>query len=331
MTYLVTRFSTIGNVAMMVPVLSSLSQSYPEHQFVVVSKKDLHEMFYGLENVQFHVAKPSYGLHGIFQLYRELQAYHIDAVIDLHDVLRSKLLRLLFRIHHVPVYVIDYGRKVKRLITWRGYQNEVLPTEFERYQHTFMEAGLVSEDTFTAMPVNEVYQQQIRKRFGAHTTFRVGIAPFAKSNSNILPYRIIRDLIQNISQRPNTEIFLFGAGEIESEVLRQWASLYPHTISLAGQLPLGAELELMRELDVMLCMDSANQHLASLVQLRVVSVWTATHPALGFYGWNQAAEDCIQCNLRCRPCTQHGTNHCKFFNYACKNINIEDICQRLFH
>ena len=42
------------------------------------------------------------------------------------------------------------------------------------------------------------------------------------------------------------------------------------------------ELNLMSHLDVMLSMDSANMHLASLVNIPVVSVWGATHPYAGF-------------------------------------------------
>ena len=41
----------------------------------------------------------------------------------------------------------------------------------------------------------------------------------------------------------------------------------------------------MSNMDVMLVMDAANMHLASLVNIPVVSIWGATHPCAGFAGW----------------------------------------------
>jgi len=86
----------------------------------------------------------------------------------------------------------------------------------------------------------------------------------------------------------------------------------------------------MRMLDLMICMDSANQHLASLVGLRALSIWCATHPVIGFKGWKQRDEDIIQrLDLRCRPCTCHGTNHCRYGNYACRKIDVETIVKQI--
>ena len=51
MTYLIIRFSTIGNVAMTVPVVASLSRRYPDDQFIIAAKKDLSAMFVSMPNV----------------------------------------------------------------------------------------------------------------------------------------------------------------------------------------------------------------------------------------------------------------------------------------
>ena len=66
-------------------------------------------------------------------------------------------------------------------------------------------------------------------------------------------------------------------------------------------------------------MDSANMHLASLVGTRVVSIWGGTHPYAGFLGWNQKAENCIQLDMPCRPCSVYGNKSCLRSDYACLN------------
>jgi len=64
-------------------------------------------------------------------------------------------------------------------------------------------------------------------------------------------------------------------------------------------------------------MDSANMHLASLVATPVVSVWGATHPYLGFYGYNQSQDNAVQAELFCRPCSVYGNKPCYRKNMEC--------------
>ena len=83
---------------------------------------------------------------------------------------------------------------------------------------------------------------------------------------------------------------------------------YPTVVSMIGKLNISTELNLMSHLDVMLSMDSANMHLASLVNTPVVSVWGATHPYAGFMGWKQLPTNTVQLDLSCRLVRYTGRN-----------------------
>ena len=329
MTYLIIRLATLGNVAMTVPVIASLSACYPDDRFIVASKKELGAMFAAMPNVEFREVDNHLGWRGVWQLWQAWRQ-EIDAVIDLQSVLRTRVFDALMRMSGKRVTCVRYGRVRKHLITVWGIAKADLPTEFERYQDTFRRAGLLTDDRFTALPVNKKAANAVAKKYGTKEGRWIGLAPFAKHRSNMLPYRVTKEVIERLTRQPDTQVFLFGAGTVESEMLRQWASVFPHTISVAGQLKLEEELELMRSLDIMICMDSANQHLSSLVGLRAVSVWCATHPMIGFMGWKQQEQDIIQRNdLRCRPCTCHGTNRCRYANFACRDIQAQTIIQRI--
>lgn len=330
MTYLILRLATLGNVAMTVPVIASLSRRYPNDRFIVASKKKLGAMFVSLPNVVFWEVDNHLNWRGVWSLWRHLR-HEADAVIDLQDVFRTRVFDLLMLLSGKKVTRVHYGRIRKHLITVWGIGSRDLPTEFDRYEDAFHRAGLETDRDFEALKINRAAAQTIEERFGTKEGRWIGLAPFAKSRSNMLPYRVTKETIDLLTQVPNTRVFLFGAGAVECEMLRQWASVFPHTESVAGQLKLEEELELMRQLDAMICMDSANQHLSSLVGLRAISVWCATHPLIGFAGWKQRNEDIIQRNdLRCRPCTCHGTNHCRYGNYACRQIEAETIIQQLY-
>lgn len=328
MTYLIIRLATLGNVAMTVPVIASLSSRYPDDRFIIASKKKLGAMFASMPNVEFREVDNHITWQGIVQLWRDWKK-EIDHVIDLQDSPQTRLLDGLMRMSGTNVTRIQYGRFRKWMACFLGVKGE-LKSEFQRYQDTFLKAGLETDDSFTAIPIDTTTAMHIEQRYGKKEGQWIGIAPFAKYRSNMLPYRVTKEIIQRMSNQPNTRVFLFGAGEIECEMLRQWASVFQHTESIAGRLQLSEELELMRQLDVMICMDSANQHLSSLVNLRAVSVWCATHPIIGFKGWKQSEENIIQVNdLRCRPCTCHGTNYCKYGNFACRQINAETIIKHI--
>ena len=329
MTYLIIRLATLGNVAMTVPVVASLSRRYPDSKFIVASKKKLGAMFTALPNVEFREVDNHLGWKGVIALWKRWRD-EVDAVIDLQDVLRTRVFDLLMRLSGKHVTRVHYGRIRKHLITVWGIGKKPLPTEFERYKDACARAGLVTDDAFTSLAVKAEAAKSIKAKYGEKEGRWIGLAPFAKSRSNMLPYRVTKDIIEQLTLNENTRMFLFGAGEVESEMLRQWASVFPRTESVAGCLKLDEELELMRMLDVMICMDSANQHLSSLVGLRAISIWCATHPMIGFAGWKQRPEDIVQRHdLQCRPCTCHGTNHCRYGNYACRQIEAETIIQQI--
>lgn len=139
-------------------------------------------------------------------------------------------------------------------------------------------------------------------------------------------------VVDTLSQRAGTRLFLFGGGGYERDILEEWACEHPHNVtSLAGKrYGFAKELALLSHCDVMLSMDSANMHLASLVELPVVSVWGATHPYCGFTGWHQNPANEVQADLPCRPCSVFGNKPCQRGDYAClRGIDYHAIVQRL--
>ena len=158
----------------------------------------------------------------------------------------------------------------------------------------------------------------------------IGIAPFAKHEAKVYPLEKMEQVIKALSERENTTVFLFGGGEEEKRQIAELCSKNPNVKAVQSQQGLKGELALMGQLNVMLSMDSANMHLASLVGTRVVSIWGGTHPYAGFLGWNQNPSDCIQIDLPCRPCSVYGNKPCHRGDYACMTgITLAQIIEKL--
>ena len=143
---LVIRFSAMGDVAMVVPVVWSLATQYPDVRITVLSRSFARPMFEQLApNVGFMEAdlKHEYrGLKGLNALYRRLTAKQFTAIADLHSVLRSEYLRMRFNLGRYRVAHIDKHRKGRRRITSQLHKElEQQPTSFQNYAEVFQRLG----------------------------------------------------------------------------------------------------------------------------------------------------------------------------------------------
>ena len=332
------RFSALGDVAMTVPVLYSFAQAYPQHQIVVLSRPFMKSLFANApSNLTFRgddVKKDYAGTKGLIRLFSELKAEKFDAVADLHDVLRSKFLRFCFRINGVSTARIDKNRKArKKLISLSHKALCQQPTSFERYTHVFNKLGYTFHLNFQSIYGNGKGDISRFESLAGHKQANdkwIGIAPFAAHQGKIYPLPLMEQVIQKLSDKENQRLFLFGGGPKEITQLKQWADMFPNTISIAGTCNMNQELALMSHLDIMLSMDSGNMHLASLVGTPVISIWGATHPFAGFMGWNQHIDNAVQRDLPCRPCSIFGNKPCHRKDYACLNeISPEQIIKKI--
>ena len=328
MRYLVVRLTSLGSVAMSVPVMWSLSRRYADNEYVYVAQKDLDALFHGMNNVHYvrlDVSQNANAMRRGKALKALAKTLHnekpFDAIIDWQSGISTLSVRLWAMRHGIQVYRCDSTWFRQRIHILSHGQSVPPPTMIETYMSATAKAGLETDSCFQALPIEPSSVKYVKYTFGDKSDGEkwIGIAPFAKSASNTLPFRTTKSIIRHYASQPNTRVFLFGAGMVESEMLNQWSSIYVNVVSVAGMLSLGCELELMRMLDGMICMDSANQHLASLVGLRVVTVWGGTTPENGFAGWKQSKENFVepQCSLTCRPCTINGRARCRKKTFEC--------------
>lgn len=307
---LIFRFSSLGDVAMTVPVIKLLLEQHPELNVVVVSNSFMEPLFKEVERLQFYAADirgRHKGIKGLYRLYNELKdSFSFDAIADLHDVLRTKLLRSFFFFSGKPIAVINKGRSEKKKLTRQ--KNKVLKplkTTFERYADVFRSLNLsvilsagepIRKSASVPLPMKSLKQQ------GA---FIIGIAPFAQYAEKTYPPEKMKEVIRLLLRHKEATIFLFG-GKSDAVIFEQWENEFERVKSLAGKMTFENELEYIAALDVMVSMDSANMHLASLYNVPVVSIWGATHPYAGFYGWAQLPGNAVQIDLYCRPCSVFG-------------------------
>jgi ADP-heptose:LPS heptosyltransferase len=315
---LIIRFSALGDVAMLVPIIQQLAISYPNVQITMLSRQQTASLFNDMpNNVHFIGADLKgrhKGVHGLNLLLQDIHFQQFDTIADMHNVLRSKWLCWRMRIIGKRVATLRKGRWQKWLLTHTTYNKPLIPTT-QRYVRVLQRLGFSL--SLSCKPLS----QPLRKGYG--------IAPFAAHKGKIYPVDKMEVVVRELAHR-GEPIYLFGAGEKEKEILDAWEEKYENVYSLVDKYSMNEEISFMRTLRLMLTMDSANMHLASIAGTRVLSIWGATHPNAGFLGYGQCDNDCIQrADLPCRPCSIYGNRKCKLGDYRCLDIDPYKITDKL--
>ena len=333
-TVLITHFSALGDVAMAIPIVYPVCVANPKVIFVLATCQAPATMFVNRPSnlTVLGVDLDKYKmLCGPGRLARNLQhRYNFDAMADLHSTLRTWLMKRSLKRRGVTVATIDKGSSEKKLLTSVKSRTPVT-TIHERYRNVFRQLGLKTGEEFNSIIDygGEIDSPMVPAKAAGERW--IAIAPFSQHKGKVYPLEQMRLVIASLSTMENCHIFLFGGGKEEREALYPIMRRYSNVTSVVHiKHSLADELALMRHCDVMVTMDSANMHLASLVALPVVSVWGATHPSCGFMGWHQAMRDTVQLELECRPCSVYGNKKCRYGDYHCmRDISPELIINKV--
>lgn len=288
---LVIRLSALGDVAMTVPVLKAFTLQYPEVRLTVLTRPFFKPLFKGLENTTVFEADLNdhhKGFYGLWRLYSELTKIEVDAVADLHNVLRTNILKKYFLLGDTAYVQIDKGRREKKELT--RPKNKVfkpLKSTFERYADVFRKIGFDLQ-LEKALPQSRLPMPSIASLDLTRDTRKwIGIAPFAAFDGKMYPMEMMEKVVQTLNNTNRYKILLFGGGPLEKTALSDLSFAYENVANTAGTYSFEEELALISNLDVMLSMDSGNAHLAAMYGVPTITIWGVTHPYAGFYPFQQ--------------------------------------------
>ena len=288
---LVIRLSAMGDVAMTAPVLLALSNQYPGLQVTVLTRAFFKPMFQQISNVEVYEADVKgkhKGVLGLYKLYKELKTLDFIAVADLHNVLRSKILKFYFKLSGTSFVQIDKGRADKKALT--RTENKIfkpLQTTHERYVAVFNKLGYPIDIAKSPLLSKEKLSDKIVGILGADTKKWIGIAPFAAFKGKMFPLEAMKEVIAELNTSEKYKILLFGGGKREQKMLDEVAGQFNNVINITGKLAFKEELTLISNLDVMVAMDSGNAHLAAMYAIPTITLWGVTHPYAGFTPFKQ--------------------------------------------
>lgn len=332
---LVIRLSALGDVAMTVPVLRVVTQTYPDLKITIISKGFYRPLFQDIHNINFLEADV-YGQHrglGLLRLAREAKKLGIDAVADLHNVIRSKMITNYLGWQGISTSTIDKGRTEKKVLT-RSNKKELkfLKTTHQRYADVFAALGLPIDLNSHHFPRKRDLSPKLNTLIGVEPKKLIGIAPFAAYKSKMYPLDLMQEVIAHLDGLKKYRLFLFGGGDDEISTLTKIAEQFDSATVVADVLSFEEELALISNLDLMLSMDSGNGHLAALFGIPTITLWGVTHPAAGFAPFQQPKENQL-CADREKypliPTSVYGNMFPEGYDAAMKTITPEAVLAKI--
>ena len=328
----------MGDVAMTIPVIRALVQQHKNVKITVVSRPFFKPFFDGIPNVVFFsvdLQKRHKGFFGLLRLFSDLKKLNIDIVADLHNVLRSQIIRTLFLLSGKIVAATDKGRTEKRALT-RAKNKVFQPTKpmVERHVETFKKLGFSVDLSSSVFPEKAVLSDEIHEKLkiSDFSGIKIGIAPFAQYESKVYPLDLMQKVIDDLARNQDYKLFLFGGGKVEIEKLNTLAQNKPNVIVTAGKLSFPEELKLISNLNVMLSMDSGNAHIAAMLGIKTVTLWGATHPFAGFKPFNQPLENCLVSDRKkypLLPTSVYGNKKVDGYEDAMRSISPESVLRSI--
>ena len=322
----------MGDVAMMIPSIRCLTIAYPDIKITVVTNGFYKPFFSEFKNINVFATdfKNSHkGIKGLLNLFKELKNLKPTHVADLHSVLRTHFLAILFKLRFIKIKKIDKLRSDKKRLFRKSNKvlKPLIPTQY-RYSEVFCKLGFNIDLTSHQFPLPKIINNKAQSFLSdiENGKKKIGIAPFASFTGKIYPLDLMQKVVAFLQNEHH--VFLFGNGKYETDILKVWVKAYPNALGCYVLDSLESELEIISNLDVMLSMDSANGHLAANYNVPVISLWGLTHPFAGYAPFLSKPENELTSNREkypMLPTSAYGNKTPKGYENVMRSIEVNDV------
>ena len=329
---LVIRLSAMGDVAMTVPVIRGFVEQNPKVKITVLTRPFFAPFFDDIKNTSVFVAHfnaEHKGVNGLFKLSKQLKKLNIDAVADLHNVLRTRILKMF--LVGKPFVQIDKDRADKKSLVL-GKEFKQLKTTHQRYADVLNKLGFKVTIDKPSFPKKAVIKDSVKKLIDNSKKPLIGIAPFAQYQSKEYPLELMEKVINELSKSNKYTVLLFGGGKKEIKVLEGIEEQYENVMNVAGKLSFKDELNLISNLKLMVSMDSGNAHIAAMFGIEVITLWGVTHPYAGFYPFNQNMDNALLSDRNKYPkipTSIYGNKYPKGYEGVMESIDYKKVVNKI--
>lgn len=293
------------------PIIRTFRTHFPDAEIHFLTKKHYAPLLEYNPNIDNLISYDAEN-ESMLQLIIRLQKEHYTHIIDLHDKLRSALIKRFVR-----VKVFTYNKKHtyrKKLLKDRNLKPISSTLDLYASVLEYFNITLDERKLDLCLPEND---KAIANTFVPHDGKKiVAISPGASWFTKQYPAEYFKKLIQHLLNNYNVRIVLIGT-EKEKNLTAELARVSEaEIIDLGGKTTLIESAVIIKHSDLFISGDCGPMHIAAAFEVPQIAIFGPTHPKLGFSPLNQNAE-VLTLNLDCSPCTLHGNNRCPKGHFKC--------------
>lgn len=326
---LIIRFSSIGDIVLTAPVVRCLKNQLPGVEIHYCTKRQ----YSGVLIANPYIDHLHYLNDNISDLASRLKTENFDFVIDLHNSLRSKLLRskllrpsgTFTKLNIEKWLLVNF--KINRLP-----EVHIVDRYFEAAQALNIKNDKKGLDFF--IPIADQFNPSWLP--DTHQQIFVGFVIGGRHNTKIFPVGKVAEVCSLLK---HPVVLLGGKEDFESgEAI---AREFPQKVfNTCGQFSLTRSAALVNQASLIITNDTGLMHVAAAFNKKIISLWGNTVPAFGMYPYlpQEAGNNLVIFEvkgLKCRPCSKIGFAKCPEKHFDCMNrldtIKIADTANQMMN
>lgn len=309
MKILILRFSSIGDIVLTTPVLRCLKMQLPGAELHYCTKRAFAEII----EPNPYIDRRHYLDGSLNDLIRQLRAERYDLIIDLHNNLRTRIIKTRLGVRARTVDKLNWQKWL--YVRWKI---DRLPNRHivDRYMDTVLSLGVVNDgrglDHFIS-PTDRIAAHELPP---SHQTGYVAYAIGGQHATKRLPVTRIIDLCRQLDQ----PVVLLGDAQDRETGGQVVQALGPARIyNACGLYRLNQSASLVAGARLVISHDTGLMHVAAALRKTICVIWGNTTPRFGMYPYQTTFTSLEKTGLPCRPCSKIGADRCPLGHFRCMN------------
>lgn len=272
--------------------------------------------FEGILHPNPHIDKVYAIQHSISEVLPQLKAENYDYVVDLHNNIRSMLLRMRLG---KPSQTFHKLNVRKYIYVWLKWNRMPAIHIVDRYFKGVHKLGVTNDakglDFFIPDSANVTISSLSNELPESYNVLVIG----AKHATKQIPIHLARE----IASKSRLRIVLAGGPEDRAKGDEIAKGLGNKVLNACGKLSLLQSASLIEHANKVITADTGLMHIAAALHKQLIVVWGNTVPAFGMgpYLPNEAQKvfQSEVTELACRPCSKLGHAKCPKHHFDCMN------------
>lgn len=331
---LIIRLSSIGDIVLASPLVRAVRTKYPAAQIDFLAKSEFAELVRFSHHLSTVIELQTADRRELKDLKKRIHEEHYDVILDIHNSLRSRYLRIFSGAKVVEVVKKRVVERFFLVNSKLNFYDRIIPVA-ERYLESARRIGITDDGKGLELFIPDETMFAVSSALSKFRLERydtvIGFAPAAKHYTKRWPQERFVELGVLCAKERKAKILIFGGkedveycGDIAQMINTASGSGVAETF--AGRFSLLETAAALDSCDVIVCNDTGVMHLGAARQRKIVAVFGSTVREFGFFPYGTESIVMESKGLSCRPCSHIGLEQCPKGHFKCmKNVIVHDV------